>query len=308
MKYFGLKTVVVLLVLGLLGGGAAYAAEKTHVILEGPDVVEAGQTATYTVSTVGGTDSGYTWWLGYTSNDCATIEEGLLTTYNSGIAGIRVSGNDTGATAELHVEVVPSTNGDHHGVSISGPDKVLIGSKAVFTATTGGVPGPGYNWFITYSSSSSVQVAKINADTGELKGVSEGMVIISAADTGSGLSGDKTVRIVNTEEESAVVSIAAGLGEGFTVDLMLSIKGDIPEDAALYLAVRYDGVLHYIPGLGASPVPFRSEPAETYHEKVLSVPVSSIPYREYTFYAALLNSSLELVSNLDTAVVSAGYK
>jgi len=64
-----------------------------------------------------------------------------------------------------------------------------------------------------------------------------------------------------------------------------------------------------LPSFGTSPEPFRANPSETSFEKVLSVPIASIPYKQYTFYAALLDSSFQFVSNLDTAgPISAGYK
>ncbi len=308
MKRICFKMYFVMLVTGFFLGGAAYAAEKAHVVLEGPDMVQAGQSVTYTVSTIGGSDTGYTWWLEYASNDCAAVQDGVLTTSGPGVAGIRVSGNDTGAVAELHVEVIPVTNSSAPGVSISGPDKVVAGSTIQLNATTGGMAGAGYFWFITYASAATGKIAKINAATGELEGIGEGFVIISAVDMGTGLSGEKTVQVVNKEEQAAVVSIAAGLGEGLTIDLMLSVNGDVPAGAHLYIAVEYDGVFHFLPGMGTAPQPFRTGPSETYFEKVVSWPVTSMPYKEYTFYAGLLNGSLALVSNLDTAAVSAGYK
>ena len=304
MKEYCLRIIGLFLCLGLAFAATAYAEEKPYLVLEGPDRVQVGQMVTYSVKTVGGTDSGYEWWLGYSSNGCATLENGVFTAIRPGIAGIRVSGNDTGALAQLHVEVVSNENG---GVSITGPDKLAIGSKAVFSATTGGVSSSSYNWFIVYSS--ALQVATVNADTGELEGVNEGLVILCAVDMSSGLSGEKTVQIVRSEKQTAMVSISAGLGEGFTLNVMLSIKGDIPDGASLYIAVLYDGVLHYLPGLGTSPTPFRTHPTETFFEKVLSVPITDIPYKQYTFYAALLDSSSQFVSNLDTAgPISAGYK
>ena len=304
MKLWKLVILMLLVMPAILpAANLAYAEEQPYLVLEGPDVVTAGSDVTYTISTVGGTDGGYTWWLGYVSNNAATIEDGVLTALNPGIAGIRVAGNDTGALAELHVEIVPNGNG---GVRISGPDKVSIGQKVVFSATSGGVSSGTYYWFIIYSNPTGV--AAINGETGELEGLSEGTAIICAVDAGSGLAGEKEVLIVPSEKQAALVSITAGVGEGFTLDLMLSIKGDIPEDASLYLAVMFDDVIYYLPNLSTSPEPFLLHPEETYFEKVLSVPVSSIPYNEYTFYAALLNSSFEFVSNLDTAFVTAGVK
>jgi len=294
---------VLLIIAVILVSTLVYAEEQPYLVLEGPDVVTVGQDVTYTVSTVNGTDSGYTWSLAYLSTDAATIEDGVLTAQSPGIAGIKVTGNDTGATAEMNVEIVSINNS---GVSISGPDKVLLGNKAVFSATTGGASGGVYFWFITYSNPSNV--AAIDTVTGELEALSEGTVSISAVDARSGQAGEKQVLVVQSEKQSALVSISAGVGEGFTLDLMLSIKGAIPEDASLYLAVEFDNVIHFLPNLGTEPEPFRRLPKETYFEKVLSVPVSSIPYKAYTFYAALLDSSMEFVSNLDTAFVSAGFK
>ncbi|MCF8130476.1 MAG: hypothetical protein K9N10_18350 [Deltaproteobacteria bacterium] len=272
------------------------------LILEGPDVVQVGTSTTYSVSTQGGTDSSYEWWLGYTSNDAATMENGVLTANNPGVVGIRVYGKDTGARAELHVNVVSDTNGS---VVITGPDKVVIGTTETFSAgTTGSTTEGNYFWFISYSSGSGI--ATLNTDTGELTGIGEGTVIIQVVDSSTGLSGSMTVDIVTTEKQSAKVNITAGLGEGFTLQLVLSIRGDIPEGASLYIAAKWDGVNHYLPSLATTPTPFRTNPRETDLETVLSVPISNIPYKEYTFYAALLNSQLELVSNLSGSVVTAG--
>lgn len=296
LRFLGLFFTVFLLV------APAWTAEP-YLVLDGADVVEVGQTATYNVETKGGTDSGYTWWLGYVSNNAATIDEnGVLTASNPGIAGVRVSGNDTGVVAEHHVEIVPNHS---ERVIIQGPDKVGVGKTDVFSATTGGESSE-YNWFIIHSS--GMQIATINADTGEFEGVSEGTVTLCAVDKATGLSGEKTVHVVESEKQSAHVAISAGLGEGFTLDLMLSIQGQVPEEAKLYIAVKYDDKLHYLPTLSTTPEPFEENPKETFFEKVLSVGIADIPYKTYTFYAALLNSSFEFVSNLDTAEVKAGRR
>ncbi len=298
----GLKKAFFILLALILWSTAVSAAEKPILILQGPDIVQVGASVTYSVSTQGGTDSSYTWWLGYTSNNAATIENGVFTALNPGIAGIRVCGNDTGAYAELHVQVVTDLNG---AVTITGPDKVAVGKTAAFSASTGSASDGRYSWFIVYSSS---QMVATLTDTGVLTGISEGTVIMCVVDLDTGLSGEKTVLIVTSEEQPALVSISAGVGEGFTVQLVLSIRGDISADASLYIAVKFDDVILFLPSGSPSPSPFRNNPQQTIYETVLSVPVGSIPFKEYTFYAALLNSKLDLVSNLDTAVISAGYE
>jgi len=282
----------------------ANAKEAPYVVLEGPDVVQVGRSVTYSVSTVGGTDSSYSWWLGYVSNNAATLDNNVLTTINPGIVGIRVVGNNTGAAAQLHVQVVPN---DYGGVSITGPDKVAVGGKIVLCATTGGVPGPyGYNWYEIRSS--GFMVTKVNGETGEIEGVNEGTATICVVDQATGLSGEKDIEVVSAEKKPPVVSISAGLGENFMLELRLSIQGDVPADAILYIAVQFDGVLYYLPTLASSPAPFRTNPTATYYEKVLSVPITSIPYKEYTFYAAILDGSFKFLSNLDTSVISAGTR
>ena len=301
-KMSGVKKGFFVLLVLLLWAAAASAGEKPILILQGPDIVQVGTSVTYSVSTQGGADSSYTWWLGYTSNNAATIENGVLTALNPGVAGIHVVGNDTGAYAELHVQVVTDVNGT---VTITGPDKVAVGKTATFSASTGSASDGRYSWFIIYSS--SPYIASLT-DTGVLTGISEGTIIMSVVDLATGLSGEKTVLIVTSEEQPALVSISAGVGEGFTVQLVLSIRGDIPADASLYIAVKIDDATLFLPSGSVSASPFRANPQQTSYETVLSVPVSSIPFKQYTFYAALLNSKLELVSNLDTAVISAGYK
>ena len=52
--------------------------------------------------------------------------------------------------------------------------------------------------------------------------------------------------------------------------------------------------------------PFRTSPQETFLETVYSVSIFDIPLKEYTFYAALLNSQHQLVSNLSSSAVTAG--
>ncbi|MCP4579639.1 MAG: hypothetical protein GY846_25490 [Deltaproteobacteria bacterium] len=275
------------------------------LILEGPNVVEVGTSTPYSVTTQGGTDSSYTWEWRYRTNNAATIDEnGVLTANNPGVVGIMVIGNDTGARADLHVNVVTDKNGS---VVITGPDKVVIGAKVTFTASTTGTSEGNYTWF-TSSSSSITHIGVIDSYTGEFTGLTEGTVIIGVVDSTTGLSSSKTVDVVTTEKQAAKVSITAGLGEGFTLQLVLSIRGDIPENASLYIAVKYDGVIHYLPSLTTTPTPFRTNPQETDLETVLSVLINNIPYKEYTFYAALLNNQLELVSNLSSTVVSAGRK
>ena len=120
------------------------AQAEPYLELIGPNVVQLGQTATYTVTTLEGTDSDYTWGYNYVTNDAATIsEEGVLTTKNPGLFSLYVDGNDTGAFAILLVEVIPNEYG---GVVIAGPDEVAVGEKIILTATTGGVPGVAYFW------------------------------------------------------------------------------------------------------------------------------------------------------------------
>ena len=301
---YGVKRLFLVFLATLFCASAVCAQENPLVILEGPDVVQVGTSTTYSVSTQGATDSSYTWEWGYRTNDAATIDEnGVLTANNPGVVGIRVYGNDTGARAELHVNVVSDKNSS---VVITGPDKVVIGAKETFSAsTTGGADG-NYNWFIFYQSSSTSQVATLDTDTGEFTGISEGTVKIGVVDLATGLSGEKTVDIVTTEKQTARVSITAGLGEGFTLQATLSIRGDIPEDASLYIAIKYDGAFHFLPSGTTTMTPFRTDPRETDLETVYSVPISGIPLKEYTFYAALLNSQHQLISNLSSSSVTAG--
>jgi hypothetical protein len=213
-------------------------------------------------------------------------------------------GNDTGATAEMHVQVFPNALG---GVSITGPDKVAIGEKVVFSATTGGVPGGYYNWIITNPYPYS-QIATINADTGELVGVGEGSVVLSAVDMGTGLTEKKTVHIVSSGKQTAKVGIYAGLGEGMKLAVMLSIQGAVPAGSSLYVAVMVNNILYYLPSFTTTPTPFRTNPTETYLENILSVPITGIPYNTYSFYAVLLDSSLKPSSNLGVSIVTAGYR
>ncbi|MCP4577537.1 MAG: hypothetical protein GY846_14775 [Deltaproteobacteria bacterium] len=303
---YGVKKCFLIFLATLFCASAVCAAEKPLLILEGPDVVQVGTSTTYSVSTQGGTDSSYTWEWGYRTNEAATIDEnGVLSANNPGVVGIRVYGNDTGARAELHVNVVSDKNGS---VVITGPDKVVIGTTETFSAsTTGSTTEGSYAWFISYSSGTS-QIATLNVDTGEFAGISEGTVIIGVVDRTTGLSGSKTVDIVTTAKQTAKVSITAGLGEGFTLQATLSIRGDIPEDASLYIAIKYDGAFHFLPSGTTTMTSFRTNPQETDLETVYSVPISGIPFKEYTFYTALLNSRHELVSNLSSSVVSAGSK
>ncbi len=72
------------------------AQAEPYLELIGPDVVQLGQTATYTVTTLEGTDSDYTWGYNYVTNDAATIsEEGVLTTKNPGLFSLYVDGNSS---------------------------------------------------------------------------------------------------------------------------------------------------------------------------------------------------------------------
>jgi hypothetical protein len=220
---YGVKRLFLVFLATLFCASAVCAQEKAILVLEGPDVVQVGSSTPYSVTTQGGSDSGYTWWLGYTSNNAATMKDGVLTALNPGIVGIRVSGNDTNALAELHVNVVSNENGS---VVITGPDKVVIGAKETFSASTTGASGGNYTWFILYSSPS--RIATLDTDTGELTGIGEGTAKIGVVDSATGLSGEKTVDIVTTEKQTGRVSITAGLGEGFTLQLVLSIRGDVP--------------------------------------------------------------------------------
>ncbi len=302
MKRRGLKTIFLILI-SILFGSAAYAedAQDTpYLVVDGPDMVEVGQSATYAVSTVGGVDSAYEWWWGWRTNDCATIENGVLTALNPGVIGIRVRGEQTGAYAELTVDIVPNGQG---GVAISGPDKVAVGAKVQFTAATGGVPAESYSWLIT-SQYPYWGIARMY-ENGELEGLDTGSVTIRAVDV-SGLFAEKTVEIVGAEPEDPVVSITAGMCENFELCVMLSISGNIPADAALYLAVQVDGVLYFLPNLSTSVTPFRTHPVETFHEKVLAVPFFSIPYKTYTFYAVLANSSFQIIGEISSSAITGG--
>ncbi len=286
------------------------AQAEPYLELIGPDVVQLGHTATYTVTTLGGTDSSYTWGYAYMTNDAATIsEEGVLTTTNPGVFCVRVYGNDTHAAAELVVSVVPNEYG---GVVVSGPDEVAVGGKIILTATTGGVPGSNYMWQQGDCSASGqcyrvANVASVAGDENaiEIEGVGEGWINVIATDQTNGLYEVKRVDIVSKVGKPQV-RINAGMGAYFTLALMLKIEGNIPEDAILYIAVKWDGVIHYLPTLSTTPTPFRTNPTETYNENVLSVPLVNIPFNKYTFYAAIMDSQFRFVSNLATAEVEAG--
>ena len=281
-----------------------------YLDLVGPNVVQVGQVITYSVTTVGGTDSSYTWSWNYRTNNSATIsEDGVLTTANPGIFGLQVYGNDTGAQSQLRVEIVPNEYG---GVAIAGPSEVAVGKKITLTATTGGVPGSYYSWLPGESSSglwyAQAGLAPLDEDDNavEIEGRAEGWVEITAVDA-SGLSETKRINIVENVEKPNV-SISAGMGANFTLALTLNIQGNIPADAILYIAVQWDGVIHYLPSLSTTPTPFRTSPTETYYENVLSVPLVNVPYNTYTFYAAIMDSQFQFVSNLAKSSVTAGTK
>ena len=195
-KNFSLKKCFLMILVNLFWVSAVCAADQPTLILEGPDVVQVGTSTAYTVSTQGGTDSSYTWWWGYRTNESATIDaNGVLTANNPGVVGICVYGNDTGARAELHVNVVSDTNAS---VVITGPDKVVVGTTETFSAsTTGSTTEGNYYWYIYYSSASGI--ATLNSDTGELTGIEEGTVKIGVVDSATGLSGSITVDIVTTQ-------------------------------------------------------------------------------------------------------------
>jgi len=199
---YGLKKCFLMFLSTLFFVSAVSAQEKPFLILDGPDVVQVGKSLTYSVSTRGGTDTRYTWRLGYTSKNAATIKDGILTALNPGIVGIHVNGNDTGATAELHVQVVTNKN---RSVTITGPDKVAIGNTAAFSASRGAVSDGNYARFIFYSNDAQ-KIAAINTDTGELEGLREGPVIIGAMDLLTGLSGEKTVLVVASEKTGSTGS------------------------------------------------------------------------------------------------------
>ena len=288
------------------------AQAEPYLELIGPDVVQVGDTVTYTVTTLGGTDSSYYWLNNFTTNDSATIsQEGVLTTKNPGLFDFDVIGNDTGARANLLVKVVPNEDG---GVVIVGPDEVAVGGKIILTATTGGVPNM-YYWNYGGSSHSigcDYCVAKLalvadDENAVEIEGVKEGWVEIIARDIPSGLNASKRVYVVSKVGKPQV-SISAGLGMNFSLALTLNIEGNIPEDAILYIAVKWDGVIHYLPTLSTTPTPFRTNPTETFYENVLSVPLVNVPLNTYTFYAAIMDSQFRFVSNLATAEIEAGTK
>ena len=139
----------------------------------------------------------------------------------------------------------------------------------------------------------------------EIEGVKEGWVEVEARDIPSGLEGKKRVNIVSKVGKPQV-RISAGMGAYFTLALTLDIEGNIPEDAILYIAVKWDGVIHYLPTLSTTPTPFRTNPTETFYENVLSVPLVNVPFNTYTFYAAIMDSQFRFMSNLATAVIEAG--
>lgn len=283
------------------------AQAAPYLELTGPDVVQLGHVATYSVKTLEGTDSSYTWGYTYVTNDAATIsQEGVLTTTNPGLFKVKVYGNDTFAQAELLVQVVPNEKG---GVVIAGPDEVAVGGKIILTATTGGTPGS-YSWSFNCSASGQcykvIKWAPVAGDENavEIEGIGEGWVDIQCADR-SGLFDRRRVNVVS-HGGKPVVSICAGLGEYFALALTLNIEGNIPADAILYIAVQWDGVIHYLPTLSTTPTPFRTNPTETFGENVLSVPLVSVPYNTYTFYAAIMDSQFQFVSNLASSTVQAG--
>lgn len=296
MRHYPVKKCFLMILASLFWVPAVCAEEAPILILDGPDVVEVGSSTAYTVTTQGGIDSDYYWWLGFTSNDAATMDDnGVLTANNPGMVGICVLGKDTGALAELHVDVVSAENSS---VVITGPDKVVMGTKETFSAGTTGTSGGNYFWSIFYRSASGI--ATLDKDTGELTAIGEGRVGINATNLSSGALGSKYVDIVTTQKQTAHVDIKAEIGGGFplTLQVKVSIRGDIPEDASLYVAGRWDGVLHYLPSFGTTMTPFDENP-ETGVETVYSVEVDDIPQQKACiFFAALLDSERNFISNI----------
>lgn len=91
MRHYPVKKCFLMILASLFWVPAVCAEEAPVLILDGPDVVEVGSSTAYTVTTQGGIDSDYYWWLGFTSNDAATMDDnGVLTANNPGMVGICV--------------------------------------------------------------------------------------------------------------------------------------------------------------------------------------------------------------------------
>ncbi len=165
------------------------------VSVQGDVAIEVGKTATFTATTNDGTDAEYEW--STSDANVATVgADGVVTGVAEGTAIITATGKQTGAagTWGVHVFAAAVEPGKPARVFVSGPALVEVGQAITLEAETVDGEDTAYTW-----ESSEAGIATVD-EKGEVTGVAEGSVTITATGKETGEKGTWNVYVFETDE------------------------------------------------------------------------------------------------------------
>lgn len=201
----------------LLSAGCGDESETVTVQIAGQHSVAVGHTLALSATTVGGTDSAYTW----TSSDTtvATVDAtGVVTGVAKGETTITATGSDTGAVGSHALVVVP-VSATQAVVTIVGQHAVEVGKTLSLTATTKNGTDTSYAW-----SSADTTVATVSS-SGVVTGVATGSTTISAKGATTSVTGDFLVVVVPAGSAMVVITGDVAVVVGQTVQLTATTTG-----------------------------------------------------------------------------------
>jgi uncharacterized protein YjdB len=163
--------------------------------VQGDVAIEVGKTATFTATTDDGTDTEYEW--STSDANVATVgADGVVTGVAAGTAIITATGKETGASGTwgVHVYAAAVEPEKVARVFVSGPALVEVGQAITLEAETVDGEDTGYTW-----ETSEAGIATVD-EKGEVTGVAEGSVTITAAGKETGEKGSWNIYVFETDE------------------------------------------------------------------------------------------------------------
>lgn len=192
-------------------------------------------------------------------------------------------------------------------ILISGPSSVAVGETVQLEASTSTGIDEDYYWFRSATTEGDwpFKVSEKGIVTG-LK-IGTGFIVVMGKSTGL----TKTFEFSITSGKDVTLSVDKQIittkDHEFHIEIDCQVKNTPPKGSRLYVAVKTNDNFYFFPSLKQEMEVYKENPKATTYQ-VIQFPIQSVPYNNYTFYAAMLNKGGKLNSNLDSVTFSGGYK
>ncbi|MDD4212584.1 MAG: Ig-like domain-containing protein, partial [Bacilli bacterium] len=186
----------------------SYAAATSVTVAGAGNVVIGGELQLTGTVVPANASQALTW--ASSNNSVATVNNGVVTGVAVGTVTITATATGTSISKTANVTVVAP---DPTGITVTGANEVNVGANSTFTATVAPtLASQEVTWSVDHP-----EFATIDATTGELTGVAEGTVVVTATSVAKNtVAGTKTVTIILPTPTSVAIEGTGLLSIGAT--------------------------------------------------------------------------------------------